>query len=219
MRCPRFWLMMLMPTLLAGSGIFLPQRSAWADKPTVVSPTVDCVDLDERFTSCTLKPGTAIQVLLQTPISTAHNRVGDPVEVIVTHSIYRLEQKLLSQSARVFGTVTRLEPAVEGRDGVLDVRFNSLLESNGEERLPLKAHVRTERSDHSWGGAVTPGSKPFLSVQKVWGIGYYNRIVYGGPRRMGKSIEMKPGEFWTLILDSPLTIVRARPREASPLAE
>jgi hypothetical protein len=203
----------MMVLVLGVSGVFPPERPVRADKPTVVSPTVDCEDLDERFARCTLKPGTAIRVLLQTPLSTSHNRVGDPVEVIVTHSIYRLEQKLLSQSARIFGTVTRLEPAVEGRDGILDVRFTSLLPVNGEERLPLKAHVRTERPDHSWGGAVSPGSKPFLSVQKVLGIGEYNRIVYGGPRRMGKQIDIQPGEFWTLILDSPLTIIRGRPVE------
>ena len=43
------------------------------------------------------------------------------------------------------------------------------------------------------------------ATQRVWGIGEYNRIVYGGPRAMGSHVKFLPGEHWTIILDQPLT--------------
>jgi hypothetical protein len=180
-------------------------------KPSTVSPPAHREQLDSRFARYTLETGTAIEILLQTSISTAYNHVGDPVEGIVTHNIYFEEEKLVPHSTRVFGLITKLEPAIEGRDGIMEVHFTTIKLDAVEEKLPMTAHVRTERPDHTWGGTVTKGTKPYISTQRVSGIGDYNRIVMGGPRAMGKAIEMQGGDFWTLILDSPLIIVKGRP--------
>jgi hypothetical protein len=125
------------------------------------------------------------------------------------------ERLLLTHNTRLSGQIARLEPPMQGRDAVLAVRFTEIHTESGEQ-LPLQAHVRTEHPEHLWGGQVTPGTKPMLSTQRVLGIGEYNRVVYGGPRAMGRNIEFPPGEHWTIILEKPLTLVL--PKSDSDLA-
>lgn len=174
-----------------------------------ISPPVERNEPDPRFISYTFPPGTAFQVLLQTPLDTSINELQDPVEAIMDHNLYMKEELALPKNTRFMGTITRLDKPIEGMDAIFCIMFNEIELQNGE-KLPITAHVRTERPDHLWGGQSTPGTKPMLSTQHIWGIGEYNRIVFGGPRAMGKDIKFPPGEHWTLILDQPLTIVKAR---------
>jgi len=174
-----------------------------------ISPPMERTEPDSRFIQYTFPPGTAFQVLLQTPLDTKVNQEQDPVEAIMNQNLYLLAELVVPKNTRFTGSVTRLEKPIAGRDGIMYVRFDQILLSNGE-RLPIKAHVRTERPDHLWGGQVTQGTKPVLSTQRVWWLGEYNRITFAGPRAMGKDISFPPGEHWTLILEDPLVVVKAR---------
>lgn len=174
-----------------------------------ISPPMQRTEPDPRFIAYTFPPGTAFQVLLQTPLDTAINELQDPVEVIMDHNLYLQEELVLPKNTRFNGLVARLEKPQQGMDAIMGIMFNEILLQNGE-KLPIVAHVRTERPDHLWGGRVTQGTKPVLSTQRVWGIGEYNRITFAGPRAMGADIKIPPGEHWTIILDEPLTIVKAR---------
>lgn len=174
-----------------------------------VSPPAQRTEPDARFIQYTLPPGTAFQVLLQTPLDTSISQNQDPVEAIMDHNLYYDEELILAKNTRFNGLITQLDPPIQGMDAILRVNFNEILMDNGE-KLPIAAHVRTDRPDHTWGGQVTPGTKPVLSTQRVWEIGEYNRIVFAGPRAMGKDVKIPPGEHWTLILDQPLTIIKPR---------
>jgi hypothetical protein len=189
----------------------------WAAKIPVpasqpISPPVEKTEPDPNFYSYTLRPGTALQILLQTPINTAFNQPGDTVEGIMTRDLYLNANRLLSKNTRFIGVISRLEPPIQGMNALLAIRFTALILENGEQ-LPIDAHVRTEHPGHLWGGQVTPGTKPMLSTQRVAGIGEYNRIVFGGPRAMGQHIEFLPGEHWTIIMDQPLTLVLPKETE------
>jgi hypothetical protein len=175
---------------------------------TPVSPPVQEQLLPgaEPQMSYTLPAGTAFQVLLQTPIDTAVNQSGDPLEAIMTQNLYLYGKLLVSRNTRFQGLISRLEPAFQGRDAVLAVRFTEI-SLDAARKQPIAAHVRTENKEHLWGGNVTAGTKPYRSIQRVWGIGEYNRIVYGGPRAMGTNIHFDSGEHWTIILEQPLVIV------------
>jgi hypothetical protein len=190
-------------------------------KPTTVSPPVGQANLDKRFAAYTLRANTAIQVVLQTPVSTATNQLGDPVEGTVNQNIYVGFVLLIPQGTRVFGRITRLEPAVAGGDAIMAVRFDSILLQDNKESLPITAHVRTGQDDQSWGGGATNGDRAFSSTQRVWYTGDYNRTVYGGHWKMGAAQEQAPGEFWTLVLDAPLTIIklRTKPNEDEDMSE
>lgn len=153
----------------------------------------------------TLPAGTALQILLQTPVDTAVNQSGDPVEGLIAHNLYLGGRLILPKNVRFSGLISRLEPPFQGRDAVLAIRFTEIVLADGQ-KLPLAAHVRTESPEHLWGGNVTPGTKPMRSIQRVLGIGEYNRIVYGGPRAMGSHIRFDSGEHWTIILEQPLTL-------------
>lgn len=202
----------MIPLPTGGAGLLaallaLAVLPAQAELPKpAISPPVIQAPADADFTRYTLQRGTALQILLQTPVDTAINQVGDPVEGIMFRNLYLGNRLILSKNTRFKGVITRLEPPLQGRNAILAIRFTDILMDNGET-LPLSSHVRTEHREHIWGGQVTRGTKPMKSVQRVWGIGEYNRIVYGGPREMGSHIAFQPGEHWTLILDAPLTLV------------
>ncbi len=174
-----------------------------------ISPPVEREEPDPRFIQYRLGPGTAFQVLLQTPISTEINQVDDPVEVISDQNIYLYEELMVPRNTRFVGRVCQLEAPLIGREAILAFTFHEVILPNGD-KLPIQAHVRTDRQDHTWGGRLTRGTKPMLSTQRVWGIGEYNKTVYGGPRAMGEHITIPPGEHLTIILDKPLIILKAQ---------
>lgn len=192
--------------ILATGLLALP---VWAYKGPPPPPKAQRSIPDPRFIQYTLPPGSAFQVLLQTPLDTGTNQLNDPVEVIMDHDLYLGEEMVLHKNTRFKGYIAQLEPPLTGRNAILHVVFNEIDTDNGD-RLPVTAHVRTERKDHKWGGEVTKGTIPMLSKQFVYDIGEYNRTVYGGPRAMGDQIVIKPGEHWTLILDQPLSLLKPR---------
>ena len=173
------------------------------------SAPVERTEPDPRFVQYSLPPGSAFQILLETPLSTAINQLKDPVEGVMDHNLYLNEELILTKNTRFTGYISKLVPPIQGRNGILQVIFNAITTEDGE-KLPIVAHVRTERTDHQWGGELTPGTKPMLSTQRVYGLGEYNRIVFGGPRAMGKAIEILPGEHWILILEQPLVLLKPK---------
>jgi hypothetical protein len=206
----RFYYPVSLGVFLAGFGLtaFSPVFSI--DTSLIkISPPVQRSEPDPRFIHYSFAPGTAFHVLTQTPISTEINQPDDPVEAITNQTLYLYEELIIPKNTRFIGRISRLEPPLEGKDAVLSIVFHEIILENGE-KLPIVAHVRTERPDHSWGGELTRGTKPLLSTQRVTGIGEYNKIVWGGPRAMGKHITIPPGEHWTLILDQPLHLLKAR---------
>lgn len=182
--------------------------ASWAAK-IPISPPMERSEPDPRFIQYTFPAGTAFQVLLQTPLDTKVNEVQDPVEAIMGHNLYLMAELVLPKNTRFTGSISRLDKPITGMDAIMDLHFDQIILANGE-KLPISAHVRTERPDHLWGGKVTQGTKPVLSTQRVWGIGEYNRIAFAGPRAMGKDVTFPPGEHWTIILEEPLVIVTAR---------
>lgn len=186
-----------------------PFASAGDTSQIPISPPVQRSEPDKRFINYTLPAGTAFHVLLQTPLSTEINQLDDPVEVISNQHIYLYEELMFPKNTRFLGKIIQLEPPIQGREAILAIAFQEIILDNGE-KLPIQAHVRTDRKDHTWGGKLTSGTKPYLSTQRVAGIGEYNKVVFGGPRAMGTHITIPPGEHWTIILDQPLSITKAK---------
>jgi hypothetical protein len=159
----------------------------------------------DRFAIYTFKKGTPFHAILLTPLDTALNQVGDPVEASNALDLYVGSQKVLNKDVRFRGQISVLEPPLQGRNAILGIRFTELVLPNGE-RLPMNAYVRTEQPEHTWGGELTQGTKPYYVTHRVWYLGEYNQTVMGGPREMGKAITFRPGEHWTLILDEPIRL-------------
>lgn len=128
-----------------------------------ISPPVKRSEPDPRFINYALAPGTAFHVLIQTPISTEVSQAEDPVEAIATQKLYLYEELIIPKNTRFMGKIIRLEAPFEGKDAVLSVIFNEIILENGE-KLPIVAHVRTDRADHTWGGQLTQGTKAMLST-------------------------------------------------------
>lgn len=200
--------------LITAGWLWLPAMAVKLPPPSRKSVPADCRPLDARFAECTLPPGSALLVILQTPLDTSINEPQDPVDAITDHNLYLQTPYLkngllLSRNAHLKGSIRVLEKPIEGRDAILGVHFHEIILDNGE-KLPIDAHVRTDRHNGLWGGGLTQGTRPVLSTQHVWGIGDYKRTVFAGPRAMGEDIRIPPGEHWILILDEALVLVKER---------
>jgi len=203
----RHFLWLTLMTLTTGMSLLSGPTLAYKGPPH--PPEAQRSEPDPRFIQYTLPQGSAFQVLLQTPLDTGINQLNDPVEVIMDHDLYLGEELVLHKNTRFKGVIDRLEPPLQGRNAILHVSFNEIDTDNGD-RLPIVAHVRTERWAHDWGGELTPGTKPLLSTQRVYELGEYNRVVMGGPRAMGSQVTILPGEHWTIILDQPLNLLKPK---------
>ena len=195
--------------LLLMMGSVVRPGSAWAYKGPPPSQPAQREEVTPDIVRYTLAPGTALQVLLQTPLDTSINQWGDPVEAIMDYNLYVGEDLIFHKSTRFIGSITQLDPPVEGGNAILEIHFKEFQSENGE-KIPIEAHVRTERPDHKWGGEVTAGTKPEISAQRIYNLGTYNRVVMTGPRAMGAPVIIPPGEHLILILDTPLMLLKPK---------
>jgi len=190
----------LLTALLTLGLLVTPTAMAYKSPPPVKEEAPS-----EGMTQWTLPAGTPFFVLLQSPIHTQVNQVGDPIEGALAQNVYLYDKLMLSKNTRFKGVISRLEPPLEGRNVILQVRFTDIILEN-RQALPISGYVMTSLPDHTWGGELTPGTKPKKITHRVWGIGEYNQIVMQGPRQMGHHIEILPGERWTVILEKPLVL-------------
>ncbi len=165
--------------------------------------------LDGEYRVYDLPVGTPLMVILHNPIHTAINQPGDTVEAAVTQDIYVGQEKIITKSARLKGSITTLEQPLIGQNAVLGFQFNQLTLANGDQHL-INGVVRTGRADHRYGGELTPGTEYEKVTHRVMGIGAYNKAVLTGPRQMGHHIEFKPGDHFIVTLANPLQLVLDR---------
>ncbi len=192
--------LMLSPAGFAGHGDIAPP--AVEVDPAAGGGTQESDD----FHVYRLPVGTPLSIVLQSPIGSAVNQVGDPVEAAVTQNFYIGSQIMISKNARLKGKVTLLELPIQGRNALMGVAFDELYLQNGE-RVPIDSYVRTERPDHLWGGQLTPGTEFKRVTHRVLGIGTYNKTVLAGERQMGRHLQFLPGEHLRIILTRPITVV------------
>ncbi len=177
-----------------------------------VSPDVDsslgggATSEPSPFRVYRLPVGTPLSIILQSPIGSAVNQIGDPVEAVVSQDFYIGAHIMLSKNDRLKGVVTALELPIQGRNALMGVTFNTLLLQNGE-RIPMESYVKTERPDHLWGGQLTPGTEFKRVSHRVLGIGVYNKTVLAGEREMGRHLQFLPGEYLRIILTRPISVV------------
>ena len=148
--------------------------------------------------------GTQFLTLAETPIHTAQHGLNALAEARLVHDVYIGERQVLSRASRFWGHVSKLEPPIEGRDAILEIRLHELELANGE-RLKLSAHIKTKQGT-DWGGGLTKGTKTRKVLHKVYGVGAYAKLVETGPRAMGRHLKVDPGEYWRIVLDSPVVV-------------
>ncbi len=152
-----------------------------------------------------LLKGAIIPVLLQESVSSQTDMVGQPVSAEVAQDIYMGNTQVLSTSDRVLGHVVEVAPPIQGRNAILKVVFDTLVLTNGIQ-IPIEAMVQTDNPDHSWGGELTPGTVPQIVPYKIYQLGTYGRVMYDGPRLMGKPVSFLPGERLLLVLQRPVSL-------------
>jgi hypothetical protein len=164
-----------------------------------------------------LEAGSPILMMLETPVSTHQNQLGDPVEASTVHDIFLYNRIIIPRRTRFYGTIHRLEVPYAGRNPMIGFTFNTMQTPTGPDQ-PITAYVRTGNKARFWGGELTEGTQPRLVRHGVMGIGYYNQVFLDGPRRRGEPVVFPPGSMWMLVLEQPLALPTLRPaRQLSPL--
>ncbi|MFM7468529.1 MAG: hypothetical protein ACKO37_03390 [Vampirovibrionales bacterium] len=153
-----------------------------------------------------LRAGTRLSVCSYTPLSTQSNKVGDLIEARLEGPVFVDDEKVLSKNTKLFGHIIQVEEPLQGRDAILKVAFDRLVQPDGQEST-LKAHVVTENDDGVWGGEITPYTMPYYVTHRVWHLGEYNQLRYGGVRAMGKHLSIPVGDHWGIVLDEPIQLV------------
>jgi hypothetical protein len=184
----------------------LPISAVWAEKDSKHADRVLIDPLDEDFEVHTFQVGTYFLTAAETVLRTDINRVSDRCSARLTSGVYVTNRLVMGSSTRFNGYVARVEQPLAGKDAVMEVRIDEIILENGD-RLPVKAHLDTNQDDHAWGGGLTEGSIPMEIQHRVVGIGYYNKVVFGGPRRFGRHFQVKPGEYWRIVLEEPLKML------------
>ena len=190
--------------LLIFSSFNLPSLAAEDKFPTAKRAIVE--QRHDELKHYSLQAGTILLATNQTPLSTQYNQVGDPVEVRLMKDVWIEESIVLTNSTRLFGSVSVVEPPVYGRDAILSVRFYEAELENGE-RVPIVAKVVTPNKKSSFGGEVTEPTQYKLVRYEVWGLGMYNRAWKTGERALGKQTEVKVGEIFRVGLEAPMELV------------
>jgi hypothetical protein len=185
-----------------------------ADPAEAAEPALPNASSSVSLVTQQIPVGMPLQVVLETPVTTATQTVGQPIEASLLQPIYVGGQVVFGIQTKITGVIDQIEPPLSGRNAVLRLYFNRITLDDGSQ-LPLAAHVKTANPDHTWGGELTLGTIPEKVTMRVTGIGEYNKTVMRGPRLMGKPIELPPGERLTLILDQPLSVVT--PKDVTPI--
>lgn len=180
-----------------------PSAPAWDIDPTVEENTPQN---QSHNGSITLPTGTAIRAWLLTELHTATTQLGQPVEAQTSQAIYVGTQVVIQKGTTLLGTVTQSLPPVEGRDAILQVKFDRLVTKNGD-MVSIASHVHTQTPEYVWGGAITPGTEEVIVRHTVLGVGMYNQSTLGGKRGMGKHIQQPIGAPLTIVLDAEQPII------------
>ena len=190
-----YWLVLLFALVTLTS--FLAQASEpQLDLEGVTTPG------EAPVPSYTFPKGSVFLSLNQTPLHTNLSKPGDQVMARMVHPIYLGNYQVLNGSTIFMGKVRQSQGPIKGRHGILAVVFDEVRLNDGR-RFKLDAHVKTPNKNNTWGGGLTPGTKPLVIQNRVTGIGQYNRIIAGGPREMGRHLQSLPGETWQIVLDEP----------------
>lgn len=178
-------------------------------------PAPDAVEIPytPAMKGIVLPKGTKMGIISHTPLNTEVNRVGDLVEARIVSAIFVGQHRVISQNTKVFGHVVQVEPPMVGRNAVMKIQLDRLQQPDGQESA-LKAHIVTENDDGVWGGELTAYTRPYYITHRVFRLGEYNQLRYGGPRAMGTHIFRPVGEHWTMVLDEPIQLVIPTLRES-----
>lgn len=105
----------------------------------------------------TAPAGTTVSATVTSPISSEYARVGDRFTVNLSGPLASGSNVLLPAGSQVEGQVVMVKPAGHtGRNGELEVRFNSAILPSGQ-RIPLSARLQTADNTGILKGGTTGG--------------------------------------------------------------
>lgn len=151
--------------------------------------------------------GAIIPVILLDNLSTEIAYVGQPFSAAVAQEVFVGENRILGKQDRVFGTVTRVEKPIEGRNAILEIAFNRIVLADGLE-VPVEAGADTGQAFPYWGGQLTPGTNYRVIPYHIYDVGSYGRAMAFGPREVGIHIFLTPGERVSMVLKQPAILYR-----------
>ncbi|MEI7474464.1 MAG: hypothetical protein WCK67_06755 [bacterium] len=163
------------------------------------------MERDKELITVSFPAGTLFRGILQNSISTAENKLGDPVELIMPMDIQFKDYVCFPKYTRIIGKVVRIERPAYGRNSLIQFVFEKLILPEGD-LINITGRFSNKSNDGIIGGEMTDRIGQRLVPIYAEGIGNCKRVVKYGPRKMGAETEMQAGSEWTIILDKPVKI-------------
>lgn len=159
----------------------------------------------DNIVSVKFPAGTMFKAILQDNISTSENNAGDEVSLIVPSDLMLGDTLCIPENSKFIGRIRRIEKAQQGRNGLIEVIFETLKFAEGQE-ISILAHVWTKDKTGILGGELTDHSRYKRVPVSIEGIGNIAQMVPDGPRIMGKETEILVGSEWIIVLDKDLNV-------------
>lgn len=154
----------------------------------------------------TFSAGTLLQGILQEQLSSANNSVGDKVYLLMPSDIKIGKITCIPKKSIITGQIIQAQKAREGKNGFIQIRFDSIEFPDGWG-TQLLAHVWNNEATGVIGGETTKRSTYRKIPHYIESMGIIAQLIETGPRITGKEKFIPAGTEFVIVLDNDLKVV------------
>ncbi len=159
----------------------------------------------QNLSTAIFPAGALFKGIIQNEVSSDSSHVGDKVYLLIPFDIKIGKITCIPKKSVVAGEVIRVEKAQQGRNGLLQIKFDYIKFSDGWG-TKLTAHIWNHQGDGVIGGEPTRKNDYKKVVHYIEDIGAVVQLVETGSRIMGKEKFIKVGTEIIIVLDNNLEV-------------
>jgi hypothetical protein len=153
----------------------------------------------------TFPAGTLFKGRLQNQLSSASNKIGDQVYLLIPFDIKIGKITYIPKKSMVIGQVIQAQKAKQGKNGYIQLKFEYIKFPDGWG-TPLSAYVWSETGGGILGGEITKKVSFKKIPHYMSDIGTVVQLVETGQRAMGQEKIIPSGTEFIIVLDNDLEI-------------
>ena len=155
--------------------------------------------------TATFPAGTFLKGSLQNQLSSAINAVGDKVYLLIPSNVKIGEVACIPEKSMVIGEIIQLQKAKQGRNGFIQIKFESIVFPDGWG-TQLLAHIWDSEGKGILGGELTKKIDHRQIPHYTECMGTIVQLVEIGDRAMGAEKVVPAGTEFVIVLDNDLEV-------------
>jgi len=155
--------------------------------------------------TATFPAGTFLKGILKNQLSSAENRVGDKVYLLIPFNVKIGKITCIPKNSLITGHVTQVQKAQQGRNGFVQVKFDYIKFPDGWG-TSISAHVWNREGKGNIGGESTKKVTYKKIPHYIENIGIVAQLVETGPGVMGQDKLIPEGSEFIIVLDNDLEV-------------